>query len=94
MIDLLIDPVTRLASHRHPFFGLYGSPLREANYPFCLKLNGLLDFGGYAEEERLNRINLRDKPIRVGEYVTYEYHNDVWNLKIVEVSLLANGQPA
>jgi hypothetical protein len=94
MLDVIIDSESRLILGTHPIFGVYGPPRGGETFPFIMRMDGSLDFGAWAEpEDRFEQTNLRERPIRVGEYATYEARGDEWICRVVEVIDLANNQP-
>lgn len=87
LIDLVIDPEANRALGSQPCFGIYGSPVRDDCYPFLLLKNGDVDFGSNCDASvRFERLNLRDRPIRIGEVVTYASDSEEWCCKIVSIS--------
>lgn len=90
-IDLVIDIDTQMISGKHFCIGLYGSPARDDLYPFIAKLNGTVDYGGYCEEHnsRLQKFNGLLRPIRVGEFATYDDNDTDWVMKLVQVQELS-----
>lgn len=84
-VDLPVDSETDLVVGAIPAFGLYGSPARDELYPFLLRHDGRIGYGSCADAiERYDRLNVRHRPIRVGEIVTYQGGED-WTLRIVAV---------
>ena len=72
-VDIIIDQQSRMPVGQVPLFGLYGSPVRPANYPFVLHNDGTVDFGDCAEvQERLQKFNIRQRRIEIGELATYD----------------------
>ena len=95
LLDVIIDSETRLVSEKHPFFGVYGPPLGDDALPFVMRADGSLDFGAMSDPgDRMDWLNLREKPVRIGEYATYGTKDESWTCRIVQVTDLATGQPA
>ena len=69
--DLLLNDQD-VVSGRHPCFGVWGPPVGQFTYPIVLRPDHSVDFGETNEEdERLGVSNIRQRTIRVGEYVTF-----------------------
>lgn len=87
MVDLVIDPEMNRALGSQPCFGIYGSPVRDECYPFLLLKNGDMDYGSNCDARfRFEKLNIRDRPIRIGEVVTYANDSEEWCCKIVSIS--------
>jgi hypothetical protein len=67
-----------------PFFGLWGQFSDDQNcYPALLRKDGQIDLGNYEHldprewnrDDRFQRTNLRDRPMVLGEFVTFWIHD-------------------
>jgi hypothetical protein len=90
-IDLLVDADTQMAVGKQFCMGLYGSPVRDYLYPFILKSDATVDYGQWcseAGEDRLQKFNALSRPIRIGEFATYEDRDSDWVMKLVQVQEL------
>lgn len=91
-IDLLVDEQD-VAVRKLPFFGVFGPVVADGTSPFVLRNDGVADFGYSAEDdERLAVCNIKDRPIRTGEYITFwisERHrqrDEGWPFAIAAIS--------
>ncbi|MBK3799703.1 hypothetical protein GAY33_10745 [Azospirillum brasilense] len=90
VFDILLDAAGRVAGS-WPIFGVAGGVRGDHSYPLVLGREGQLDYGaGLQSHQRFQRTNLRDRSIRVGEYVTiWSADEDEWAYRVQEVIDLA-----
>jgi hypothetical protein len=65
--------------------------VRDYLYPFILKSDATVDYGQWcseAGEDRLQKFNALSRPIRIGEFATYEDRDSDWVMKLVQVQEL------
>lgn len=88
--DLLLDLEGRVVGD-WPIFGVAGGVRGDYAYPLILGREGQLDYGAStAIQERFQRTNLRERCIRVGEYVTiWSVHGEEWTYRLQDVFVLA-----
>lgn len=74
-VDVLIDGDGNLIKGL-PYFGAYGPVAGQDTSPFVLRADQSVDFGSCCDEdERMAEINLRERPVRLGNYITF-YKSD------------------
>lgn len=89
LLDLLVDCRTDACVGPLPALGFYGSTkAADSLWPFILDARGVMDYGVFAEEAREEHLNIRDRPIRSGEYVTHTFEGEPSTYRIAKVTAL------
>lgn len=91
-LDLIIDPTSSASVGKAPAFGIYGPPLGSV-WPFILQMDGSVDYGDHEDAAQGETLNIREKAIRTGEFVTFRTDGEDESYKIVSVTDLATGRP-
>lgn len=69
-------------------FGLHGHFRGRHVFPFFMDSKGMIDFGSYAEVDRMRSTNLHHKVIRVGELFTIKDGQKETTYKITRIDPL------
>jgi len=86
VFDLLLDANERIIGN-WPIFGVSGGVRGDASYPFVLGSEDQIDYGvGCEGRYRFERTNLRERLIRIGEYVTiWNADDEEWAYRVQEI---------